>query len=223
MHKIFFILFSILLFSCQDKPTQKLKKQLLPESSSIKDEKKEVPSLLSGDIIFQTSQSLQAQAIEIATKSHISHVGCVFIKDTDTLVLEAVQPVKLTPFKKFVARGKHKKYYIKRFKNRDSIIQTSSIELLMKQAKIHLGKNYDLLFDWSDKKMYCSELVYKIYRDALQIELGTLKKMKTFDLSHPIVQAKLKERYGKNIPLESTVISPQSIFEDERLELIPRE
>ena len=41
--------------------------------------------------------------------------------------------------------------------------------------------------------------------------VGEQQKLKEFDLSNPLVQAKLKERYGKNIPLEETVVSPQAV------------
>ena len=36
------------------------------------------------------------------------------------------------------------------------------------------GKHYDFWFEWSDERIYCSELVWKIYRRGLGIELGEL-------------------------------------------------
>ena len=77
-----------------------------------------------------------------------------------------------------------------------------------------------MYFGWSDDRIYCSELVWKIYKEALGIELGKLQQLKEFDLSHPIVQKKLKERYGNNIPYDEKVISPAAIFESEELELV---
>jgi len=47
--------------------------------------------------------------------------------------------------------------------------------------------------------------------------VGTLQKLQDFNLNSPIVRAKLNERYGKNIPLNETVISPGSIFADSNL------
>jgi hypothetical protein len=35
----------------------------------------------------------------------------------------------------------------------------------------YLGKNYDIYFGWSDSLIYCSELVWKVYKDAWDIEL----------------------------------------------------
>ena len=48
-------------------------------------------------------------------------------------------------------------------------------------------------------------------------------KLKEFDLSNPLVQAKLKERYGKNIPLEETVVSPQAVFDAPQLTTVAKE
>ena len=79
------------------------------------------------------------------------------------------------------------------------------------------GKNYDLAFDWSDERIYCSELVWKLYQRAAGIEIGRLVQLKDFDLTSPAVVAKLKDRYGTAIPMEETVISPAAMFEDPKL------
>ncbi|MNT72775.1 hypothetical protein D3C72_2114080 [compost metagenome] len=80
-----------------------------------------------------------------------------------------------------------------------------------------LGKNYDATFEWSDSRIYCSELIWKIYQRGAGIEVGKLEKLKDFDLSSAEVKSKLKERYGNQIALEETVISPASIFNSELL------
>ena len=54
------------------------------------------------------------------------------------------------------------------------------------------------------------------------MKLGKLQKLKDFDLSNPTVQAKLKERYGKNVPLNETVISPQAVFDAPGLETVDK-
>ena len=84
-------------------------------------------------------------------------------------------------------------------------------------GKLYEGKPYDLYFEWNDKRIYCSELVWKIYKNAIGIEIGKLELLKDFDLSSPEVKKKLKERYGENIPENETVISPVSMFNSELL------
>ena len=80
-----------------------------------------------------------------------------------------------------------------------------------------IGKNYDLTFEWSDDKIYCSELIWKVYQRGAGIELGKLEKLSSFDLSAEAVKRKMKERYGAHIPMDETVISPAAVFESERL------
>lgn len=79
------------------------------------------------------------------------------------------------------------------------------------------GKNYDLTFEWSDNKIYCSELVWKIYQRATGIEIGKLEKLSDFDLTSEVVKKKMKERYGNKIPIDEIVISPAAIFDSELL------
>jgi hypothetical protein len=71
-----------------------------------------------------------------------------------------------------------------------------------------LGRSYDLTFDWSDERIYCSELVYKVYDRALGIKIGELQRVRDFDLTDVAVQAKMQERYGSELPLDAPVISP---------------
>ena len=66
-------------------------------------------------------------------------------------------------------------------------------------------------------------MVWKVYQKALGMRIGKLQKLKEFDLNQPAVQIKLKERYGKNIPLNETVISLQAIFDAPQLETVARE
>ena len=82
------------------------------------------------------------------------------------------------------------------------------------------GKSYDIYFDWSDDRIYCSELVWKIYKKALNIEIGELQQLSDFDLTNNEVKKKMKERYGENIPLNEKVISPASMFNSDKLETV---
>jgi hypothetical protein len=84
----------------------------------------------------------------------------------------------------------------------------------------YMGKNYDSYFEWSDDRIYCSELVWKIYKETLNIEVGKRNPLRSYDLSHPLVKATLKERYGKNIPLEEMMVSPGDIFESPLLKTV---
>ncbi len=176
--------------------------------------------LQSGDIIFQTSLSNQSAAIQKATGSKYSHCGIIFMEGEEIFVFEAVQPVKKTSFKEWIARGKDEHFVVKRLKNAEEILTPSVLQKMREVGREFNQKNYDLTFEWSDDEIYCSELVWKIYHRATGMEVGKLEKLKDFDLDDEAVKAKLKERYGNQIPFEETVISPKSIFKSELLETI---
>ena len=93
-------------------------------------------------------------------------------------------------------------------------------EVLQKMKKVgdqFKGKNYDLTFEWSDDRIYCSELIWKVYQRGAGIELGKLEKLSSFDLTSKTVRQKMKERYGDHIPMDETVISPEAVFNSELL------
>ncbi len=179
------------------------------------------PSVLKeGDIVYQTSRSSQSRAIQLATHSAYSHMGILFQKAGQWVVLEAVQPVKWTPLKRWIERGQNGHVVIKRLKNRDARL-TAQVLARMKQAgQRYLGRPYDLTFEWSDDRIYCSELVWKIYKEGAGIEIGALQSLRDFDLTHPAVQAKIRERYQGRPPLAEPVISPNRMFESPELETI---
>ncbi|MDR2099434.1 MAG: YiiX family permuted papain-like enzyme [Campylobacteraceae bacterium] len=173
--------------------------------------------LMEGDIIFQTSLSSQSKAIQAATKSKYSHMGLIFKNEGKFYVLEASKTVVLTPLEAWIKRGEGGKYVIKRLKNADVVLSAQTLAKMRKEGDKLKGKNYDLTFEWSDERIYCSELVWKIYKRGADIEVGKLQKLGEFDLNSDAVKAKLKERYGGNIPISEIVISPASMFESELL------
>lgn len=164
---------------------------------------------VSGDIVFHTSTSAQSVAVQAATKSPYSHMGVVLWHGGKPMVLEAVQPVKYTELKVWLDRGKGRHYVIKRLKAPLPAAEASQMAI---EARKYVGKPYDLTFEWSDERIYCSELVWKLYKEAAGIELAPLAKLGSFDLEAPAVKAKLKERYGHHPPRNEPVIAPSAIF-----------
>jgi hypothetical protein len=173
--------------------------------------------LQNGDIIFQTSRSSQSKAIQLATKSKYSHMGIIYQTDGQYYVYEAVQPVKLTKLSDWIKRGENSHYVVKRLKDSKEILTIENIKRMKDLGEKFKGKNYDIYFEWSDDKIYCSELVWKIYKETLNIEIGKLQELREFDLTNDIVKNKMKERYGDDIPLDEKVISPANMFESDKL------
>lgn len=166
-----------------------------------------------GDIIFQESKSAQSQAIQLATGSKYSHCGIIYEAGGDYFVYEAIQPVMTTPLEEWTNRGKDGHYVVKRLKDADKILSEKVLKKMKNTGKRFNGKDYDLYFGWSDKQIYCSELVWKVYHRGAGIELSKPQQLKDFNLKNPAVKQKLAERYGKNIPLEETVVSPAALFD----------
>lgn len=173
-----------------------------------------------GDIVFQTSKSSQSIAIQIATKSKYSHIGMIYQKNNELYVFEAIQPVKLTPLNEWIKRGEDGHYVVKRLKNSKKMLTPENLSKMKTIGDKYIGKDYDSYFEWTDKRIYCSELVWKIYKETLGIEIGKLETLGDFDLSNNIVQKKMKERYGNNIPQNELVISPAAMFNSSKLKTV---
>jgi len=145
-------------------------------------------------------------------------MGLVFLNDGQPLVLEAVDPVKTTPLADWIARGVDGHYTVRRLADRDNARLTAAAASM---SRTFLGKPYDSHFEWSDDRIYCSELVWKIYRRELGIELAPLQEFRTFNLTHPIVQAIIQTRWGNTPPLDMQVITPAAILNSPLLVEVP--
>lgn len=170
-----------------------------------------------GDIIFQSSQSGQSRAVQLATHSIYSHVGIVYIESDQVYVIEAVQPVKKTKIEEWVKYGDDEDFAVKRLKNSNFFAKEQNKQKLYTTASKYLGKNYDIFFNWSDNEIYCSELVWKVYKNAFDIQLCTLRKLKSFDLENQEVKEIMKVRYGTKIPYDEKVVAPSDIFDSQLL------
>lgn len=169
-----------------------------------------------GDIIFQTSESKQCEAVRIATNSKFSHCGIIYDFNGSWFVFEAVQPAKLTPLEDWIQHGKENKYVVKRVKN-DNVLNPEILQKMKDYSRQFNGKEYDAYFEWTDNRIYCSELVWKIYKNAAGIELCDLHQLKDFNLEDERVRKIVKERYGTEIPLDEKVVSPSNLSDSKLL------
>ena len=175
------------------------------------------PDVRDGDIIFQTSRSAQSLAVQQATHSRYSHMGIIISRDGHPNVFEASAKVKYTPLQAWIARGLNGVYVVKRL---SSGLTAEQVERLRVASRSFEGLPYDSTFEWTDQRMYCSELVWKLYDRALGMHIGEPQHLRDFDLSSPAVRIKMQERYKGNIPLDETVISPAAMFESTALKTV---
>lgn len=144
-------------------------------------------------------------------------MGIIYKQGINIFVYEAIQPVKLTPLNEWIKRGKNGHFVIKRIKNSENILTQEAITKMQQIGEKFIGKDYDLFFEWSDSKIYCSELVWKVYKEAVGLEIGKLEKLGDFNLTDEAVKQKLYERYGENIPKDELVISPANMYNSDKL------
>ena len=176
--------------------------------------------LRAGDVLFQQSTSSQSKAISLATDSQYTHMGILVEEGEDLLILEAIQPVSLSPVEPWVARGVDQRALVTRLRQADELLTDQSREQLTHLAREFVGRSYDAHFGWGDEELYCSELVYKALLRVSGVQVGELKPMSDFDLSHPVVRRKLHERYGPDLPLDTPMLAPQAMLESEHLVVI---
>jgi hypothetical protein len=169
-----------------------------------------------GDIIFQSSKSQQSKAVELATNSVFSHCGIIFIENGMPYVYEAVQPVGKRPLIDWIKSGVGEKYMIRRLIDR-GILMSESWESMRDYAQKQVGKNYDIYFSWTDKEMYCSEYVWKIYNEIAKIPLVKPKELREFNIDAPLIRKTLFERYGNDIPYNELMVSPGQLYDSDLL------
>ena len=175
------------------------------------------PAAREGDLIFHTSRSAQSVAVQRATRSKYSHMGMILLKDGKLQVFEAVSPVKYTPLPAWIARGEGRHFVLKRLRDADAVLTPKALARMRATAATFAGRPYDLTFEWSDQRMYCSEVVWKVFDRVLGKRIGQLQAVGSFDLTDPAVKTKMRERYGDRVPLDEPAISPGAMFDSPML------
>lgn len=174
--------------------------------------------LAEGDIFFIQSQTDQAAAINEATGSVWTHVGIIVKRSDSWHVAESSGPLLVTPLKTFIGRSRNKAYKVMRN-------QKFSQKMLPRlyAALYKYNQPYDIFFEFSDERIYCSELVYKVFKDVTGIPVGRLEKFKDLKLNGPFVSKLIEERLtaiGKEINLEEPIITPVGLFDDKNLTFV---
>ena len=175
--------------------------------------------LREGDIVFTCSEHGQGEAIMAATNSPYTHCGIIFRQEGKWMVLEAVQPVGAVPLADFLARGKAGKSRTLRLKEP---LTAEALERGRVWATAQVGKNYDVKFLWDDGRLYCSELVWKIYQHA-GVELCAPRRFRDFRLEDPRVRKMIEQRYGsvQALPKDEKVVAPSDLAESPLLKEVP--
>ena len=162
--------------------------------------RKDITNLQEGDIVFIESQSSQSPYIKIGTMSKWTHCGVVVKTPDGMKVLEASKTVRLTPFAKFIGAAKDDNWCVRRPK------QKLSVPISYHK---YLGQPYDLEFKFDNGKMYCSELVWLIYKEQ-GIELCKPRKVSSFAMTRLPKVKKLMEK--RKISMSQEAVAPVDIY-----------
>lgn len=162
--------------------------------------------------MLQTSTSSRSALIRQASNSPYSHVGLVEVAADGVFVIEAVQPVSRTPWKRWRARGVDRKVTVLR--QRDA--SPEALAHVVRAASAELGKPYDARYRWDDERLYCSELVAKAWERGTGLSIGRQQTVASLALS------KADLALGKKLGIEpdQTLLTPQSLADDPHFEVV---
>jgi hypothetical protein len=183
-------------------------------------------ALQSGDLVFQDSSphSGQAAQIKALTRSHWSHCGIYFTQpDGPPVVIDGNGTGPVVTWETWRSGGAGGEYAAYRLR---SGLSDAQVRQLRKAADHYDRRPYDLKFAWDDGAIYCSELVWKAYHDALGLEIGRRQKLSDFDLDSPLARPLIVRNGGWGSVKDAQthgnepVVSPQAITESSLLERV---
>lgn len=169
-----------------------------------------------GDVLFQALPHQEVvDAIEGATDSDFSHCGIVAKVDGKWIVYEALGKVRETPLYDFLLRGRERGFAVYRWKAGER----ERVPTIMERARAMLGRPYDTRYKMDDERIYCSELIYKAYRDATAGgQAGKLVRLG--DLKWGKYERTIIELEGGPPPLDREMITPRDLALATQLELL---
>lgn len=168
-------------------------------------------ALQDGDIVFQCTDGPQCAAIAQATRSPYTHCGIVFLQDGDPFVWEAVGPVRKVPYAEWVRHGLNGHVVVKRLRD-PAPLTPEHLAAMRAEGEREMGRPYDIYFDLDDERIYCSELVQKVYERGADLRIGELERFRDMDLTGEAARHILDERFGTAIPADRQVVTPAALF-----------
>lgn len=176
-----------------------------------------------GDFVFQSlPHNPLIDAIEGSSGSPFSHCGIVKQRSVEKkhgdewMVIEAIGPVKETPWAHWIAQGRESAYVV--FRLRDPLAK--KVPAILAAAEKYEGRPYDIHYDMDDEKIYCSELLYKSVRDATGRKLGRIRKLG--ELKWQPYEKVIRSIENGGLPLEREMITPRDFSEAPELQEVFR-
>jgi hypothetical protein len=169
-----------------------------------------------GDVLVQsiTPCGRLLRTVKGVTESKWCHCGVVDRKDGRWVVCEAVgDGVRYTPLVFFLLRGDEIDFEVYRLAGES---QQRAADLA-KCCSAYVGRPYDIQYELDDEKIYCSELVYKAFRDATGgQEVAQVQRFG--DLNWQPHKDDIIHYHGSDdLPLDREVVTPVSLTRSQQL------
>lgn len=170
-----------------------------------------------GDVLFQSlPRTSLTMAIEGATDSPWSHCGIVAYEDGQWMVYEAYGSVQRVPLSKFWQRSRANQFAVYRLKPEHQ----PQVPHLLECVRAFLGRPYDVRYEMDEEKIYCSELIFKAWRDAGGADMGRLVTLG--DLNWEPFERTIRAIERGPVPLDRVMITPHHLSQAQQLELVRR-
>jgi len=170
-----------------------------------------------GDVLFQALPKGVdlVEAIEGVTGSNYSHCGVV-VKDEsgNWQVFESIKLVGPVSLESWTNRGRGRKFAAYRLKDENA----TEIPKLLAALPKYAMRPYDVRYRMDDDFIYCSELIYKAYRDATGKPLGKLIRLG--DMNWRPYVATIRKYEGGPPPLDRKMITPIDLSKAPQLEKV---
>ena len=152
-------------------------------------------------------------AIEGVTRSPYSHCGVVGQKDGQWVVYESIGKVRITSLKEFLFRGRDGGFVAYRLREKCR----EHVPKMLACCENYLGRPYDYRYQLDDESIYCSELIYKSFRDATDgQQLGELRKFG--EMNWRPYETLIRQIEGGDVPINREMITPRDLARAKQLE-----
>ncbi|HET6409405.1 MAG TPA: YiiX/YebB-like N1pC/P60 family cysteine hydrolase [Chthoniobacteraceae bacterium] len=158
-----------------------------------------------GDLLFQSLPHGElVDAIEGITQSQWSHCGIVMHKGSHWVVVEAIGHVRETPLPLWIPRGRGGRFVALR----PTAVQPSTLRSALHP---YMGRPYDFRYAPGDNEIYCSELIFKAYRDSHGVALGNWQPLG--ELNWKPFEVFIRKMEAGALPLARPMITPVGLME----------
>ena len=169
----------------------------------------------SGDLIFLSNPIHPDKLLQAITKTKFSHVGIVVKEKGKLSVYYAGATVKSLSIPAFLALSVNGKFEVMRYK--DTLLLSGLNEAFIFESKKLLGSPYDFKYSWLDKEIYNTELVWKIYKRAANIELCANRPLASLSINDTLIAKKIKREIGDTISPYTKIVSATDLYNSEFL------